>query len=174
VQSFDYKAVGIQLRVRPRITMRRDVDLKVNLELSSIVPGQTLFGGAIVDRRETTTQLIVGNGQTVVISGILRKEDSDIVRKVPLLGDIPLLGALFRSTEKSKINTELLVFITPIVVDNGDEADELNEGYLKRLEERRKSLGGDAGPVKPFSGEDAGEGEPQEPTPEDPIPETGR
>ncbi len=137
VQSFDYKAVGIQLRVRPRITVKRDVDLRVNLELSSIVPGQTLFGGAIVDRRETTTQLILRNGQTAVISGIFLSEDSEIVRKVPLLGDIPLIGALFRSKEKSVSSTELLVFITPLVVDNTDDTERVNEPYLQRLRERQ-------------------------------------
>ena len=140
VQSFDYKAVGIQLRARPRITVKHDVDLRVNVQLSSIVPGQTLFGGAIVDRRETTTQLIVHNGQTVVISGILRKEDSDIIRKVPILGDIPLLGLLFRSTDKTKTNTELLVFITPLVVDNDDDMARVNEPYRDRLDERRKDI----------------------------------
>jgi type II secretion system protein D len=136
IQSFDYRAVGLALRVRPRITVRRDVDLRVNVELSSIVPGQTLFGGFIVDRRETTTQVIIQNGQTIVISGLLRSEDSDIVRKVPLLGDIPLLGAIFRSTEKAKRNTELLIFITPIVMDNPDEVDEANAPYRRRLDEQ--------------------------------------
>ncbi|HYE61203.1 MAG TPA: secretin N-terminal domain-containing protein [Phycisphaerales bacterium] len=142
VQSFDYRAVGIQLRARPRITVQGDVDLKVNLELSSIVPGQTLFGGFVVDRRETTTQLIVKNKQTIVISGILRAESSDIVRKVPLLGDIPLLGAIFRSKEKTIKNTELLVFITPIVVVNtdGTESEALNAPYRERLEQIKNQL----------------------------------
>jgi general secretion pathway protein D len=139
VQSFDYRAVGIALRVRPRITLRRDVDLRVNVELSSIVPGQTLFGGFIVDRRETTTQVIVQNGQTIVISGILRSENSDIVRKVPLLGDIPIIGAIFRSKETSKKNTELLVFITPLVVDNPDAAEDINIPYRERLREQFKN-----------------------------------
>jgi general secretion pathway protein D len=133
VQSFDYRAVGIQLRARPRITVQGDVDLRVNLELSSIVPGQTLFGGFIVDRRETTTQLIVQNRQTVVISGILREEDTNVVRKVPVLGDIPLLGELFKSRDTLKSNTELLVFITPIVVNNTSEATPVNESFVDRL-----------------------------------------
>jgi general secretion pathway protein D len=137
VQSFDYRAVGIQLRARPRITVQGDVDLRVNLELSSIVSGQTLFGGFIVDRRETTTQLIVQNRQTVVISGILREEDTNIVRKVPLLGDIPLLGELFKSRDTVKSNTELLVFITPIVVNNTGEATPLNESFVERLRSLR-------------------------------------
>ncbi len=142
VQSFDYRAVGIQLRIRPRIANNKDVDIRVNLELSSIVPGQTLFGGFVVDRRETTTQLILRDGQTVVISGIIRKEDSDITRKVSLLGDIPLLGALFTSKEKSVKSTELLVFITPIVVENPEERQELNEPYHDRLNQMRLKLEG--------------------------------
>lgn len=140
VNSFDYRAVGINLRIRPRITPERDVDLKVNLELSSIQPQQTLFGGFIVDRRETTTQLIIKDGQTVIMSGILRSEDSDIKRKVPLLGDIPLVGELFKSTERSKSSTELLAFITPLVVNSQADSDRLNDGPRKRLDQLRKAL----------------------------------
>lgn len=140
-QSFDYRAVGIQLRVRPRITVRADVDLRVNVELSSINPGQTLFGGFIVERRETTTQLIVQNGQTIVISGILRSEESEVLRKVPLLGDIPLLGYLFQSTDTQKTNTELLVFITPIVVNNPSDSGGINAPYRERLDRMREQLG---------------------------------
>ncbi|QOJ00711.1 MAG: hypothetical protein HRU70_09490 [Phycisphaeraceae bacterium] len=138
--SFDYKAVGIQLRARPRITVNRDVDLKVNLELSSIFPGQTVQGALIVDRRETTTQLILKDGQTVVISGILRKEESEIVRKVPLLGDIPLIGELFKSREKSFVEKELLVFITPRVVENTDSLIDLNKPFNDRLNTLRRNL----------------------------------
>ncbi|CAN5813295.1 hypothetical protein BH11PLA1_BH11PLA1_16950 [soil metagenome] len=140
VQSFDYRAVGIALRVRPRITPERDVDLKVNLQLSSITPGNTLFGGAIVDRRETTTQLIVQDGQTIVISGIIRSEDSDVHRKVPILGDIPFLGAPFNSIEKVRTNTELVAFITPIVVNNRQESDRVNDKPRERLREMRNQL----------------------------------
>lgn len=140
VQTFDYRAVGIALRVRPRITVKRDVDLRINLELSSIQPNQTLFGGYIVDRRETTTQLIVGDGQTVVVSGILRSEDSDIKRKVPLLGDIPLIGALFTSTDRSKNKTELVAFVTPYVVGSSDDSNRVNEKDRERLGEIRQEL----------------------------------
>lgn len=140
-QSFDYRAVGIQLRARPRITVRNDVDLRVNVELSSITPGETLFGGFIVDRRETTTQLIVRNGQTIVISGILRSEDSETLRKVPLLGDIPLLGYLFQSKDTQVSRTELLIFITPIVVNNPDDSDMINSSYRERLRQMRSELG---------------------------------
>ena len=87
-----------------------------------------------MDRRETTTQLVVGNGQTVVISGILREENTNIIRKVPLLGDIPLLGELFKSRDITKTNTELLVFITPVVVNNSEENVPANERFIDRLQ----------------------------------------
>ena len=143
-QTFDYRAVGISLRARPRITINKDVDLRINLELSSIQPNQTLFGGFIVDRRETTTHLIVRDGQTVVVSGILRSEDSDIKRKVPLLGDIPLLGAIFTSTEKTKTRTELVAFVTPIVIENPEDAAKKTKEDAARLEQLRREMGPDS------------------------------
>ncbi len=143
VQSFDYRAVGIRLTARPRITVQQDVDLRVNVELSSIVPGQTINNAFVVDRRETTTQLIVKDGQTVVISGILREEATNIVRKVPLFGDIPLLGELFKSRDITKTNTELLVFITPVVVNNTDESGPVNERFVDRLQGIKDDFGKD-------------------------------
>ncbi len=142
-QSFDYRAVGIQLRARPRITVNRDVDLRVNVELSSIAPQLAPNGAFIVDRRETTTQLIVKDGQTIVISGILRDEDSELVRKVPLLGDIPLIGEIFKSRETTSTKTELVIFITPHVVENPSEMDEVNAPFRQRLNELRDELGED-------------------------------
>lgn len=150
-QTFDYRAVGIQLRARPRITIKKDVDLRINLELSSIQPNQTLFGGFIVDRRETTTHLIVRDGQTIVVSGILRSEDSDIKRKVPVLGDIPLIGGLFSSTEKTKSRTELVAFITPLVIENPEEASPAFATDRERLDILRNKLEPED-PTKPAEG----------------------
>lgn len=141
VQSFDYKAVGIALRVRPRITINRDVDININLQLASTQPGNTLFGGAIVDRRETTTHLIVKDGQTVVISGILRTEDNDTRRKVPILGDLPFgLGAPFNSIERTKKKTELIAFVTPYVVGDQNDIRTVDQADRDRLDAVRDRL----------------------------------
>lgn len=139
-QTFDYRAVGLQLRARPRITIKGDVDLAVDVQLSSISPSTGPGSSFIFDRRQTTTQLIVRDGQTVVISGLLRKEETDIVRKVPILGDIPLLDWIFKSRDKETTNTELLIFITPVVVNNTDSMDPSNAPYRKRLEYLKKEL----------------------------------
>lgn len=135
-----YRAVGIQLRARPRITQTGNVDIRVNLQLSSISPGQVSDDFVIIDRRETTTQLIVQDGQTVVISGILRSEDSDVTRKIPFFGDLPLIGALFTSTEQSTRQTELVAFITPIVVENSQDLNRVNEPYRERLKILQEQL----------------------------------
>ena len=74
----------------------------------------TLFGGAVIDRRETNQRVVLENGRTFLISGMLRTEDRTIITRVPGLGDIPGLGELFKHREISKINRELLIFLTPV------------------------------------------------------------
>ncbi len=133
--SFEYRSVGVILNARPRITAQREVDIDLRLELSAVVPGQTLFGGAIIDKRETTTNVVVRNGQTIVLSGILRESESRITRKVPLFGDIPLIGELFKSRTNQTQTTELVAFVTPMVVDDPSENDtNFQEDWRRRLE----------------------------------------
>jgi len=140
--SFEYQDVGIILNARPRITRTRDIDMELRLELSAIVPGQTLFGGAIIDKRLTTTHVIVKNGQTIVLSGILKESESRIRRKIPFLGDIPIIGELFTSRENTTRTSELIAFITPIVVDNPEENDEnFQEAWRARLDDLVRPVG---------------------------------
>jgi len=136
-QSIEPRAVGVQLDVRPRITAQRDVDMEINLILSSIVPGQIVGGNFIVDRRETTTKVIVKNGQTIVLSGILTDTESQITRGLPLLSDLPWIGDIFKSHENNKRTTELIAFITPQVVDNPSEND---TNFNAAARERLRSL----------------------------------
>ena len=138
--AFEQEAIGIGLNVRPRITKERNVALEVEVLLSTLATA-SINQNPIVNRRQTTTSVTVKNNQTIVISGIRKEDDQDVVRKVPLLGDIPGLGALFTSTEKQKQLSELVIFVTPIVVDNPDENDEnFNAEDVRRLEELSKPL----------------------------------
>ncbi len=140
-ENFEYQAVGIGLNVRPRITAEGDVDMEINLEISNIVPTPGLAAAPTFARRETTTQVIVKNGQTIVISGIMRELESRIERKVPLLGDIPLLGELFKSREKKTTRTELIAFVTPLIVDNPNENDSnFNQRAREKLEDLSRPL----------------------------------
>lgn len=143
-RSFDFRSVGTRLHIRPHITQEGDVDMEVNLELSRIVSGTSVFGNFIFDRRETTTHVTVQDGQTVVISGIVRQEDFQDVRKFPVLGDIPLLGPLFRSTDKGIRNREVIAFITPHIVrlgsDSAEEMSETNRAWLDRVRNTMHTL----------------------------------
>ena len=142
--TFDYFPVGITLRVRPHITEEKTVNLRVQLRVSSVIPGRTLFRGAIVDRRETSTQITLEHGRTFMVSGILREQDREIVRKVPGLGDIPLLGELFKHREIGKVNTELLVFLTPYVIEThavNSQEEPIEDEPMKEFKERWPDTG---------------------------------
>ena len=140
-RSFEFRSVGTRLHIRPHITQEGDVDMQVNLELSRIVSGSSVFGNFIFDRRETTTHVTVQDGQTVVVSGIVRQEDFKEVRKLPLLGDIPLVGGAFRSTDQGVRNREVIAFITPHIVNLGSEqAENMSEQNRRWLERIRGTI----------------------------------
>ncbi|MEM7624203.1 MAG: secretin N-terminal domain-containing protein [Planctomycetota bacterium] len=135
-RSFDYEQVGTRLHARPHITQDGEIDLRVNLELSRIVNGATVFGNFIFDRRTTTTQVTLKDGETIVISGIIEQEDFAEVRKLPLFGDIPLVGGLFRSTDRGVRNREVIAFITPRIMSQGRQAEDestRNREWFERI-----------------------------------------
>jgi general secretion pathway protein D len=126
-QTFSYKDVGVILEVVPHVNKDGDVNLKVRTESSTIEPGQTLFGGAILDTRNFKTHVTAHDGQTLVIGGIIQKQVSDTVRKVPVLGSIPGLGWAFKKKDKSTQEVELLVFLKTTVVRDADDAKAMTE-----------------------------------------------
>ncbi len=117
----------------------RDQMIRLQMKPSfSVVTGEVQVAGIgvtypqpVVDRREADTTLIVKNGQTVVLGGLRKKEVNQQIDKVPLLGDLPLAGALFRFKSEETINSELLVFITPWIV----EQPALAEGETRAYQE---------------------------------------
>lgn len=116
--STSFKKAVLSLNVKPQITPDNHVMLDIKVNKDSVSPNLTVGGTPALDTKKVTTQVLVENGGTVVIGGIYQQQISDVVNKVPLLGDIPVLGALFRSSQKYDNRTELLVFITPRVVED--------------------------------------------------------
>ncbi len=135
--GYEYRDVGVMLNVRPRVTAYGDVDLTINVELSDVLSDE---GGAgknpIFSRRQVRSQVQLHNGETVVIGGILKESEQKTKRKLPLLGDIPIIGGLFTSVDNTTSREELLVFITPVIVDtNIPNSADYNKQYLERLQE---------------------------------------
>jgi general secretion pathway protein D len=124
--------VGVTLEVTPHINASGDVELKIHAESSTVVPGQIVLGGVVVDTRNFRTDLRAQNGQTLVLGGIIQKRMSDIMRKTPILGSIPGLGWAFKKKDKTSREVELMVFLRPKVVRTSEEAQELSEEVDQR------------------------------------------
>ena len=112
--SVSFKKASLSLKVKPQITPDDNVimDLKVNKDSR----GQDTAAGPAIDTKQISTQVLVENGGTVVIGGIYTQDERTTVTKVPLFGDIPVLGNLFKNTQKRDDKTELLIFVTPRIL----------------------------------------------------------
>lgn len=109
--AVQFKKANLKLEVTPQITPEGKVILDVDVNKDS--PGERVPGGISINTKHVKTQVLVENGGTVMIGGIYTQEERTQVNKVPLLGDIPVVGNLFKNNNKSNERTELLVFLTP-------------------------------------------------------------
>lgn len=145
--TFDRRDVGIILNVTPQINSEGRVVLDVSQELSALadqgIPIADDVQAPIINKRTMTTRVVVENGQTAVVGGLVHDQLTEKVQKVPLLGDIPLLGWLFRRTVRTTAQTELMIFLTPQVVAKPEELADL--GRQLRSEMQRLDAAVEAG-----------------------------
>ena len=128
-----FKTYGVKLDITPRVGQHGAIRAAIQTEVSGIDSSVTTAGGPALLSRRTETEFNVHAGETIVLSGLLQREVHDDVTKVPFLGDIPILGALFRSKSFQNKETELVVFITPTLVDAHSEG---NVDRIRRTDER--------------------------------------
>jgi type IV pilus assembly protein PilQ len=120
--TISFKKAVLSLKVTPQITPDNRIILDLDVKQDTIGTITVASGGVNVpsiDTREIATQVLVNDGQTVVLGGILETEHRDAQTKVPFLGDIPVLGALFKEQNKTNNKDELLIFVTPKIVREG-------------------------------------------------------
>ncbi len=138
--SFTQTAVGIGVNVRPRITQDNNVNMEIEILLSNL-SATVINSNPVIDRRQTNTEVTLKNGQTIIISGIRREQETKKNRRVPFLGDIPLIGLAFQLNEIQNEVVELVVFLTPVVIDNPDANDSnYNVNERMRLQELSEPL----------------------------------
>lgn len=125
-----FKPYGVTLDVTPRVDRNGTVRARIEVEVSAVDPAVTTPSGPALRTRRTATEFNVRSGQTLVLGGFLSREHSREVDKVPLLGDLPLLGGLFRATREQRKDTELAIFVTPVVVSaaNASLAERVTQG----------------------------------------------
>ncbi len=122
--SYEYRSIGIELAVKPRINPARVVVMEVKQKADNVGDTVVIDGNEVpvITKREMQALLTVSNRTTVVLGGLVSNTDRKVQTKVPFLGDIPLIGRLFRSQSTQKQRTELLVFLTPYVITTPHEA----------------------------------------------------
>jgi len=115
--STDLKDIDLQLDVTPRIAFDGSVNMEISVKRDALGSVKNSLGDPSIDNREATTEVLVKNGETTVIGGIIEESETDNIQKVPGLGDLPVIRYLFSSTEITKSKTELLIFITPQIIE---------------------------------------------------------
>jgi general secretion pathway protein D len=136
-QVVQYRNVGTQLTIRPTISADGYINLEVAQEVSTAT-AETQFGAPVINTREAETDLLVKDGQTIVLGGLIDHQRSQTNSGVPLLKDIPLLGLLFRSTTYQVTKSEMLLLLTTHVIRSDEDLDETVRqlrGQMEQLEE---------------------------------------
>jgi general secretion pathway protein D len=130
INTITYSDIGIILRVTPFITSSGLVEMIVAPEISTLteqtVPLTDTVSSPVIALRSAETVVVTPDGVTVVIGGLMENNKTESVRKIPLLGDIPLLGAAFRRTIREDTKTELLIFLTPLIVHEPHQLADLS------------------------------------------------
>lgn len=111
------KQIGIKLSVRPHINSDRQIELDIHPEVSDLASQSTVQGGIIINTSEADTRVLVADGETAVIGGLIRENETVSERGIPLVKDLPAIGWLFKSSSKVKQKRELVIFITPRIVE---------------------------------------------------------
>lgn len=136
--TFEYKDVGIKLNVDPTVHLNNTVTLKMNLEISTLGEALEFGGGQKQYRfgtRNTDTTINLRDGETVIIGGMIKDEERKSKVKIPLLGDIPVLGRLFSSTDDNTIKSDILMSITPNIVRAVEIPDKDIQSFWSGTEE---------------------------------------
>ena len=145
INTIQYDNVGIILRVTPFITSEGTVEMIVAPEISSLnrvdtVPISNTVNAPTIDKRSAETVVVTPHGQTVVIGGLMETQKSETVQKIPILGDIPILGIPFRRTIRDDQKRELLIFLTPYIVNDANAIAQTTSDELAKSELSEKAF----------------------------------
>ncbi len=166
VITFDYRDVGLTLRITPQINSERFVKLDIFTQLEALVANTISTGlsreiAPTTLKRMANTSVVVSDGQTVVIGGLIRDDKTKVVSRVPVLGSLPILGALFRKESTVASKTNLLIFLTPHIIANPKDMQEASRSSVRkqtllpmeRMEDtglvERPAVNGEKAPDKP-------------------------
>jgi len=143
-ENYQREDVGLTLKVKPRVSNDNKVTLEINTILEDVKTTETSSGNADTSKKEVETTAIVNNGESVIIGGLIQDKEESTENKIPLLGDIPLLGELFKHDKTDYSKKNLVIIVTPYIVPKSKDLSYVRNQLagLKALEDRylKKSL----------------------------------
>jgi len=141
--TFERKQVGIRLKVKPQINEGDAIRLDIEQTVDGIAGGAAGAGDIITSERSIKTSVLVDDGKMLVLGGLIKDDLVETEQKVPLLGDIPLLGALFRYTSVKKVKTNLMVFLRPTILRTKEDSFKLTRSKYNFIRSEQLRLGED-------------------------------
>jgi general secretion pathway protein D len=154
LNQIEYRDTGVILQVRPRINSNQAVSLEIAQEVSRVDQSSITAANTLTPtftQRKITSRVNVQSGQTVVLGGLIQDQEERGQDRVPLLGEIPIVGNLFGSTRSVNTRTELIVFLTPRVIRNPEDARDVSEELRSRLQSLRPESQGFLPPPAPIA-----------------------
>jgi general secretion pathway protein D len=141
-EDYEYQDIGMKLQVTPRISQDGYVNLQVHAELKDL-SAQTIGISelSIINTREADATVLIPDGHTAVLAGLIRDNNSVVEHKIPLLGDIPFLGNLFKQTEINITKTELVLFLTPHIVKSIDDLNNMASKSKEKMKTVKEARG---------------------------------
>lgn len=137
-QTIERKDVGLTLKIKPQIMQGGTVKLQIYQEVSSVLPSSSSStSGLITNKRSIESNILVDENQIVVLGGLIQDSVNDVASKTPLLGDIPILGNLFRYETRQHTKTNLMVFIRPYIMYQSDGYQKLTDERYEQMSKRR-------------------------------------
>ena len=138
--TFERKQVGIRLKVKPQINEGDAIRLDIEQKVDGISAGSAGAGNVVTSERSINTSVLVDDGKALVLGGLIKDDLVETEQKVPLLGDIPLLGALFRYKSVQKVKTNLMVFLRPTILRTKDDSLNLTRSKYNYIRDKQIEL----------------------------------
>ncbi|MDM4766430.1 type II secretion system secretin GspD [Pelomonas sp. SE-A7] len=151
-QTFNREDVGLTLRIRSQIGEGGTIRMQVFQENSSVVPGASTAGGPTTDRSAIETTVVVDDGQILVLGGLLKDEYTDGADEVPGLAKIPLIGNLFKSENRKRVKTNLMVFLRPVVLRDQQSANQITLDRYDVIRAKQQGVQPESKPLLPDTG----------------------
>ncbi len=139
--SYEYKDVGVTLKITPQINQERFVRLNLFQEVTRLIEAEGLGEGRPTTfKRSTQTTVIIKDGNTVVIGGLIGDDTTNVDYEVPCLGSVPIIGKAFQSMSKANEQTNLFIFLTPHIIENPEEADEVYKVKKEQIDKVKEGV----------------------------------